>query len=255
MSRYETDDIELPVGPSSRSEDVTTGTARLADRPPIARPVPRQGRRCRSGIPTGWVAIAAAGATLLLGGIHALGRIPTPTVSGRVSAVIPSSTAAPVPLVIGSNTATPEGAERTSPAPAGAPVAPPGVPPSVPPLVTAVSPPRAGAQPAVRTSGVLSVQPSGIVESLPVGSPWSPLVTFTVESTGRVAAVIGRVTTTNSAFHITRDDCSGARLAAGAMCHVTLQFQPRTPGRYSASLLVLVVGGDPKMASLQGEAR
>jgi hypothetical protein len=95
---------------------------------------------------------------------------------------------------------------------------------------------------------------AGVVESVPAGSPFSPLITFTVENTGAVVAELGRVTTTDPAFRISRDDCSRTALPPGGVCHVTLQFAARTSGRH-AGLLVVPVGGSPtQTASLRAAA-
>lgn len=79
----------------------------------------------------------------------------------------------------------------------------------------------------------------------------SAVKTFVVENTGDVAT--GPVTLTNSAadtFAVTRDDCSGAALAARATCTIDVEAQPDAVGSATASLTISASPGGNAVASL-----
>lgn len=89
-----------------------------------------------------------------------------------------------------------------------------------------------------------------------VGSP-SDAQDFTVENTGGsetselTASISGGDA---SQFDITADDCTGASLAAGATCTVTVVMDPSSTGSKLASLSVDGSQLDPATASLSGNA-
>ena len=142
-----------------------------------------------------------------------------------------------------------------SPAPVAPALAPP-PPRAAPPVVVAAAPRVHGhVTPVPGSATRVSVQPPAIAESIPAGSPFSPLVTFTVENTGTAVATVGGVRTTVPAFAITRENCSGASLASGDMCHITVQFRPPARGHYAGQLVVAVRGGATSTARLEGDGR
>jgi hypothetical protein len=215
-------------------------------------------RGLRSGIRARLV--LAAGATVgVLVGVHHVGA--TRTAHPPVAAA-PATPATPVPApATGGPAAAPDDGDHAAGQEAhpAVPVAPVATlrATALPAVVSAPSPrpprPPVTVVRAVRPGGV-RVEPPAIVESIDTGSPFSPLVTFTVENTGEATALVGRATTTTPAFRITDDGCSGRTLATGDICHVTVQFQPPAPGHYRGTLLLPVDGTQAAAASLEGDA-
>jgi hypothetical protein len=212
MSWYQTadDTSERTQAPTS----FEPGEARLAD----TRACPRSGRGGRDdhGGITGlarWLIGAFAGAALIGLFVHVTAHTPP-----RIATITHTSVTSHV-------AGTPSG--ELSPEPAPAVAAPEATPVPTPREVIPSVPPPPTARRAVLTSatrgGTVNVQPAVVVESVPTGSPYSPLITFTVEN-------------------------------PRGMCHVTIQFSPRASGRH-AGLLVIPVGGSPtQTASLRADA-
>lgn len=73
-----------------------------------------------------------------------------------------------------------------------------------------------------------------------VGSPRQPgsSTSFRVINEGPGTAAIGLAHTDNADFRITHNSCSGARLAPGMQCSITVRFDPRTAGVVTGSLIV-----------------
>jgi hypothetical protein len=192
----------------------------------------------------GWLVAAAAAAGVVVAGVHLVA-------AGRGAPVAlrdaPVPTAAPAPPAEPSSAATaPPSAAATPPPPA--PATPP--PPTTTPAATIRTAPAVILSPAP-----LNVQPPALSETVPAGSPLSPLVTFTVTATGPAPVSIGAVSSTTPAFHILRDSCSRARLAPGGVCNVTVQLSSAAPGHHAGTLLVPVGGTRPAAARLDGTVR
>lgn len=226
----------------------------------------------RSGMRVGLL-LAAGAAAVTLVGVHQMGSSQDqhPLLSAAPAAPRTPATGAPPSTTGGPAPAPfPDTRDRAAGDGARTPVAgPPAVPPAAPLVVPAAPPPRArmAAAPAIPAGrprvvvmratrpAAVDLQPPAIEETVDTGSPYSPLVTFTIENRGDTVAVLGRATTTTPAFRITRDDCGGASLGPGDMCHVTVQFQPPAPGHYAGELRLPVAGGPGVSARLEGDAR
>jgi HYDIN/CFA65/VesB-like, Ig-like domain len=225
----------------------------------------------RSGMRAGLL-LAAGAAAVTLVGVHQMGSTgdQRPLLSAAPTAPTPS-TARVAPSITGGPAPAPFPDTRDRAAGDGARTPVTGPPPAAiaAPLVAAAPPPPRApvAAPAVPASrprvlavraahpAAIDLQPPAIEETVDTGSPYSPLVTFTIENRGDTVALLGRATTTTPAFRITRDDCRGTTLGPGDMCHVTVQFQPPAPGHYAGELRLPVAGGPGVTARLEGDAR
>jgi hypothetical protein len=223
----------------------------------------------RSGMRAGLL-LAAGTAAVVLVGVHQMGSTgdQRPALSAAPAAPAAPATGAPGPADDGSAPASlPDTRDRAAGDGARTPATGPPPAAAAAPLVAPAPPPRPArvvAVPAARPRAVVvrampaprvDLQPPAIEETLDAGSPYSPLVTFTIENRGGTVALLGRATTTTAAFRITRDDCAGTALPPDGMCHVTVQFEPPAPGHYAGELRLPVTGGPGVAARLEGDAR
>jgi len=261
--------VRLPIVPEL-IESIGTSPAAPAEMT-VRAPCPDRAPAARSGrpslrwplVPTYRLAVAGAAGAAAVGALALLsGSIPMPSTRdhapfGRTAGIATPQSAS------GHHTTTPQRREAppvsapslvppsaTSPAPQPLTI----FPITAPTAVLAAAPvPRRVVAASVVPAGI-AIGPPGIIETLPAGSPFSPLVTFTVENTSARALTVGTVHLTASAFAVIRDDCTRATMAPGATCHVTVQFSPHVRGHQVGALVVPVAGAASRSVPVEGTA-
>jgi hypothetical protein len=101
---------------------------------------------------------------------------------------------------------------------------------------------------------VLTISPSSVdCGTVDVGSQSKPS-TVTVSNTGGGSAAVAVALSGADAsqFALDSDACSGATLAPGESCSVTVHFSPQATGPHSATLTASAIGVTPVSASLTG---